>query len=94
MAHVHINYGIAYRLMQEWDLSEERFRKGLEQLETLKSPQVLAWAYTEFGRMLKDKGTHELAAEYLHKAISMYRKLGAMKSVQALTKELAAMSCR
>jgi tetratricopeptide (TPR) repeat protein len=93
MAHVHINYGIAYRLMKEWDLSEERFRKGLEQLENLKSPQVLAWAYTEFGRMLREKGSDELAAEYLRKAISMYRKLGAMKSVQALTKELAAMSC-
>jgi len=94
MAHVHINYGIAYRFMKEWNSAEERFRKGLEQLETLKSPQVLAWAYTEFGRMLREKGSDELAAEYLRKAITMHRSIGAMKFVQALTKELAGMKAR
>jgi protein O-GlcNAc transferase len=90
MAYVQLNYGIAYRFLKEWELSEERFRKGLEEVETLKSPQVLAWAYTEFGRMLKDKGNMELAQEYLRKAIVMHRKIGAIKYVTTLTKELAA----
>lgn len=90
-AYVEINYGIAFRFLKDFELSEKRFRAGLEQLEEMKSPSVLAWAYAEFGRMLSDKGTKGLAMEYLRKAISMYRRVGANKFVQALTKEIASL---
>jgi len=89
MAYVQINYGIAFRFLKEWTLSEEHFRKGLSDLEELKSPPVLGWAYAEFAFMNKDQGKTELAQEYLRKAISMYRKVGAKKFVQEFTKELA-----
>jgi tetratricopeptide (TPR) repeat protein len=89
MAYVEINYGIAFRYLKEWTLSEEHFRKGLSDLEELRSPSVLGWAYAEFAHMKKDQGKSELAKEYLRKAISMYRKVGAKKFIEELTKDLS-----
>ncbi|MCK4718518.1 MAG: tetratricopeptide repeat protein [Thermoplasmata archaeon] len=88
MAAVHRNYGIIYRLREEWDTSLKHFEKSIATYEKLDIPFYHAYALYEFGLMHKDKGEREDARRCLDRALKMFTTIEAKMNIIHVEREL------
>jgi tetratricopeptide (TPR) repeat protein len=85
----HKIFGMAYGLMEEWDLAIENFNTCILLGEKTNVPYLQADIHYYFGKMYKDKGDNNLAKEHLNKALEILKTLDTEEFLARVKSELA-----
>jgi len=90
--------GYAHFLLGEMALKAEPaqaatlFEKSIAVFHEIKAENVLAMAFSGYGRLHKQQGDTEQAREYLTKALEIFERLGTLIEPEKVRKELAELS--
>ncbi|MDI6707791.1 MAG: tetratricopeptide repeat protein [Candidatus Thermoplasmatota archaeon] len=88
IAQCELNYGIIHKVEKEWSKAVESFEKAIKLAKEIQDSEFPSQIYFEYGKMYKEKGEKEKARELFRNAITAYEKLGNIKKVEELNKEL------
>lgn len=89
IASTHLNYGLAYSALGDWDKAKVHFGKTLKMEQDFGMPAIVGEAFREIGKVYLKKGDKELARKYLEKALKVYEEadiIGEVKEIKALMK--------
>ena len=80
--------GILCRVLEDWERSEDFFRRGIQMLSRLDMPRELAEARLEHGLAQRDRGNLAAAKKELAAALARFEGLGARKEAARARREL------
>lgn len=88
IAQCELNYGVIYRAEREWSKAIEHFEKAIKLAKETGDQEFPSQIYFEYGKMYKAREMKEEAKQLFENAITAYEKLGNVKKVEEVKKEL------
>jgi len=85
---LHLNYGIIFRHMKDWDRAREHFASSISALTGVNMPYYLGGSFYEMGMMFRDQCSIKEARECFDSAVQILEKVGANEIVEKIRTEL------
>jgi len=90
IAATHLNYGLAYAALGDWDKAKVHFNRTVKLEQAFGMPAIVGEAFREIGKVYLKKGDTEIARKYLAKALKVYEEAdlaGEAKEIKLLMKQ-------
>jgi tetratricopeptide (TPR) repeat protein len=86
IASAHLNYGLAYAALGQWDKAKVHFNGAIKMEQAFGMTAIVGEAFREIGKAYLKKGDKAIARKYLEKALKVYEEADLSREAKEIKK--------